>query len=305
MKDKINSPYHPGELIIQARAGVQAEADGLSKIIASGIKPAAQDFLRSQQFAVAGSTASSGSVWASLLTGDAGFVEPVSKQIIRIKSNPVPGDPLCKKLVVGEDIGLLVIDLASRRRLRLNGKVHMHSSDGIYLYIQQSYFNCPKYIQARKININTIESPEDKRIKLLGRLSKQQQKWISNADTFFIASCHPDGGADASHRGGFPGFIQVRNSNELFFPDYSGNNMFNTLGNIVVNPKVGLLFINFELGHSLHLTGIAEVIWDENRAAGLPGAERLVKFQIDQVLEIENCSPFRWDFAEYSPVNPY
>lgn len=298
------SPYHSGELIVQARAGVQEEADRLGKSIGSVIKPAAQDFLRSQRLAVAGTVESSGWVWASLLTGKSGFVEPVSSQVVLISAKPVPGDPLSENLALGDDIGLIVIDLASRRRLRLNGKVEMQPGDGIYVHIQQAYFNCPKYIQARELEVHATEPHGGHSVEQFGALSKEQQQWISHTDTIFIASSHPESGADASHRGGYPGFIRVTSANELVFPDYSGNNMFNTLGNITVNPNVGLLFIDFEFGHTLQLTGKAEIIWDASRATEFPGAERVVKFQIDQILETTNSSPLRWRFVEYSPVNP-
>ncbi|NEO48940.1 MAG: pyridoxamine 5-phosphate oxidase, partial [Moorea sp. SIO4A3] len=115
---------------------------------------------------------------------------------------------------------------------------------------------------------------------------------------------NPETGADASHRGGYPGFIQVISDNQLVFPDYAGNNMFQTLGNLTVNPHAGLLFIDFERGNTLQLTGIAEVIWDQSRFTTVPGAQRLVEFHIDQVLDTTNASPIRWRFGEYSPANP-
>ncbi|MBD2020206.1 pyridoxamine 5'-phosphate oxidase family protein, partial [Leptolyngbya sp. FACHB-36] len=122
-------------------------------------------------------------------------------------------------------------------------------------------------------------------------------------DTFFIASLHPTHGADASHRGGYPGFVQV-DSERLVFPDYSGNNMFNTLGNLQVNPSAGLLFIDFEQGHTLQLTGSATIVWEPERIATVAGAERLVEFQVQQVQQTSCASRLRWQFVEYSPANP-
>lgn len=124
------------------------------------------------------------------------------------------------------------------------------------------------------------------------------------ADTFFIASFHPETGADASHRGGHPGFIRVVNAGKILFPDYSGNNMFNTLGNITANPNAGLLFIDFENGSTLQVNGQASVIWDQDRVEEFAGAERLVEFKIRQVIEIANAVPLRWKFSGYSPFNP-
>jgi predicted pyridoxine 5'-phosphate oxidase superfamily flavin-nucleotide-binding protein len=300
----MTSPYHSGELAVQTRAGVQEEADQLGKIISSSIKPAAQDFLSSQRLMIAGTVGASGQVWASLLTGKPGFVKAVSEQTVRVDAAPVPGDPLNENLQLQNDIGILVIDLATRRRLRLNGKAEVWPGEGLYIHVRQAYFNCPKYIQSRHLAADDTEQLEGYGIQRVKALTKEQQRWIMRADTFFIASFRPQSGADASHRGGYPNFIQVLSANKLVFPDYSGNNMFNTLGNIAVNPNVGLLFIDFEFGRTLQLTGKASIIWSTDRAAEFAGAERVVAFQIDEAIDIFNASPLRWRFVEYSPFNP-
>ncbi|MCI0447449.1 pyridoxamine 5'-phosphate oxidase family protein, partial [bacterium] len=124
------------------------------------------------------------------------------------------------------------------------------------------------------------------------------------ADTFFIASHHKDGGADASHRGGNPGFIQVLDKNTLRFPDYTGNTMFQTLGNISVNPNCGLLFIDFERGASLQLAGTAKIIWDRDQLREFNGAERAVEFRASEIIEIAGVVPLQWKFESYSPHNP-
>ncbi len=90
----------------------------------------------------------------------------------------------------------------------------------------------------------------------------------------------------------------------LIWPDYVGNMMFNTLGNIAANPQVGLLFLDFDTGSTLQLTGEANIIWDAAKIAKYRGAERLLSFRIDQVLEIDDQLPLRWEFESYSPFNP-
>ncbi len=171
------------------------------------------------------------------------------------------------------------------------------------MYVEQAYGNCPKYIQAREPETaggsTSIEPGSARRA---GTLTDEQRRLISLSDTFFIASAHPDGGADASHRGGLPGFVRFLDEDTLAFPDYSGNNMFNTLGNIAANPKVGLLFVDFECGDTLQLSGETRVIWDPARAAEFAGARRVVEFRIGEV--VENDVPLRWRFAAYSPFNP-
>ena len=296
------SRYHAGELAVQTRAGVQVEAERLGQMIGSSIQPVVQDFLSSQQMAIASTVAKDGQVWASLLTGERSFVQAISAQTVRIDAIPVRGDPLRENLMLQDDIGILVIDLATRRRVRINGKAELDPDGSIYVHTNQVYFNCPKYIQLRKLDTDTAES-QTLPHQYTKTLTSEQQQWIAQTDTFFIASYHPEG-ADASHRGGYPGFVRIVSDRSLVFPDYAGNNMFNTLGNISVNPQIGLLFVDFERGSTLQLTGRANIIWDAGRVAEIVGAERLVEFQIDQVLEITNASSLRWRFGEYSPYNP-
>jgi predicted pyridoxine 5'-phosphate oxidase superfamily flavin-nucleotide-binding protein len=295
--------FHSGEIAVQTQAGVREEAQRLCNVISSTIKPSAQEFLHTQQLAIASTVDSKARVWASLLTGTPGFIEILNTQTIQINATSIQTDPLHQNLQTNNDIGLLVIDLANRRRLRLNGKADVNQ-ENIKLQIQQVFFNCPKYIQIRQIEKNVIDSLEQPETFIRDALSKTNQLWITQADTFFIASYHPESGADTSHRGGLPEFVQVVNSNKLVFPDYSGNNMFQTFGNLIVNPNAGLLFIDFEQGHTLQLTGKAKIIWDIEKLSEFAGAQRLVEFNIEQVLEIRNACSMRWRFSEYSPVNP-
>lgn len=298
-----SSTYHAGELAVQATAGVLAQAERLVKLINSSISPAVQDFLSSQKLAIASTVGTGDRVWASLLTGESGFVQAISEHTVQINATPIPGDPLRENLLQQDNIGILVIDLATRRRVRINGKAEINPDGSIYVHTKQVYFNCPKYIQLRQLDtdtkVQTLPSIEQSKI-----LTSQQQQWIAHTDTFFIASYHPAGGADASHRGGYPGFVRVLSDRLLLFPDYAGNNMFNTLGNIATNPQTGLLFIDFESGSTLQLTGKASIIWDAQQMAEFVGAERLVEFEIEQVLFITDASGLRWQFGEYSPYNP-
>lgn len=297
--------FHAGELAVQSLAGVRDEAEHLSSMVSSGlIKPAAREFLKTPRFAIAASVDRENRVWASLLTGEPGFVQAIADHTVQVQADAIAG-PFQQALQAHAEIGLLVIDLATRRRLRLNGQVEQ-TDDRLLIHTRQAYFNCPKYIQLRHLTVaerSVTERSESPDIRQSTTLSPAQQQWISQADTFFIASLHPTHGADASHRGGYPGFVQV-DSERLVFPDYSGNNMFNTLGNLQVNPSAGLLFIDFEQGHTLQLTGTATIVWEPERIAAVAGAERLVEFQIQQVRQTSFASGLRWQFVEYSPANP-
>ncbi|MCI0488495.1 MAG: pyridoxamine 5'-phosphate oxidase family protein [Blastocatellia bacterium] len=298
------SPYHSGELEVQARAGVLEMAARIGNGIHSSIPPVAEDFLRGQRLAVLGTVDRDGRVWASLVTGSPGFIQAMDERTVRIDATPTSGDPLMENLEAGGEAGMIVIDFATRRRMRLNGHAEARPGGGILLRAKQVYSNCPKYIQARVIESQTIEPEIPPTTRRASSLSPKQQSSIMRADTFFIAGFHNEGGADASHRGGNPGFVRVLNDRELLWPDYSGNNMFQTLGNISARTEAGLLFIDFERGSTLQITGKAGVIWDRNRAAEFAGAERLVEFRVDEVIEAAGATRLRWRFVDYSRFNP-
>ena len=294
--------YHRGEIEVQDRAGVRGIAARISDVVRPEIPPYTREFLEDQRMVVVCSTGADGRVWASLLTGEPGFLWVIDERTLRIDASPIPGDPLDENSKPGMDVGLISIDLSSRRRMRLNGKAERRS-EGFYVCAEQVYGNCPKYIQAREPRAASgSTSAEPGSARRAETLTDEQRRLISSSDTFFIATVHPEGGADSSHRGGLPGFVRFLDEDTLAFPDYSGNNMFNTLGNIDANPNTGLLFLNFERGDTLQLSGEACVIWDPARAAEFAGAQRVVEFRIEEI--VENTVPLRWRFAAYSPFNP-
>ncbi len=296
--------YHPGELSVQTRAGRRDMANRVGKSIRAAVPPSAQEFLRRQPLAIIGTVDSDGRHWASLLSGHPGFMQTVDEQTVRITARPTPGDPLADNLAIGGHAGVIVIDFATRHRMRLNGNIQLQPDDTILLHVRQAYANCPKYIQARQWQIAASPSPQQPLALRAAGITEGQENWIHRADTFFVASSYPDGGADASHRGGNPGFVRVVNRSRLVWPDYSGNMMFQTLGNIAANPRIGLLFMDFENGGTLQLTGQAYINWDPDRSAAFSGAERLIEFDIEEAVEIIGASPFRWRFLESSPFNP-
>jgi predicted pyridoxine 5'-phosphate oxidase superfamily flavin-nucleotide-binding protein len=300
----MTSSFHAGELAVQERAGVQNDASRLGKGIRSALQPAQQDFLREQRLAVASSVDAHGQVWASLLTGEPGFLQAVEERTVQINTAPTAGDPLWTNLQEKGPLGLLAINPAIQKRVRVNGTGEVRSGGELSLHVQQAFGNCPRYIQVRQPEIIIPTSQPLHETKQGSLLTKEQQDWITRADTFFVASFHQEEGADASHRGGNPGFVRVRDTNSLAWPDYNGNGMFQTLGNITTNPNVGLLFIDFEHGRTLQLTGKAQISWDTARVAEFVRAERVVEFHIDQVIEVTLNRPFHWHLIEYSPHNP-
>lgn len=300
----MTSPYHEGELAVQARAGVQEMASRVGRSIGSTIPPAAQDFLGRQPMVIVGTVDRDGFPWATLATGKPGFMQASDERRVSIAAQSPAGDPMVENIGSNGQVGLIAIDPATRRRMRVNGRAEVGPDGTIVIQAQQVYANCPKYIQARAWGLSDRSAPSARRVSDDAELNPVQQRWIREADTFFIASNHERGGVDVSHRGGHPGFVQVLNKRVLMWPDYAGNMMFQTLGNLAVNPKAGLLFLDFNGGGTLQLTGRAAILWDAARRAGFPGAERVVEFHVERVVETAQASSLRWRFVDYSPFNP-
>jgi predicted pyridoxine 5'-phosphate oxidase superfamily flavin-nucleotide-binding protein len=288
LKD-MSSPFHAGEMELQRRAGVRDEAEAVGRIIGGTVPAGWARFLSRQSLAVASSVERGGRVWASLLAGPPGFIQRLDERTLRLAAAPAAGDPLSEALAQRPELGLLVIDPRTRQRLRFNGR-GLRNEDGLFLRVDQAYGNCPKYIQQRALE--AFERPVAAGVRVGKRLSSRQQHWVRRSDTFFIATFHPSAGADASHRGGRPGFVRVR-ADSVEFDDYPGNGMFNTLGNLLEHPHAGLLLVDFEEGHVLQLAGRARI-----------DAGFTVCFAIDAVRETREASPLRYRLLEPSPANP-
>jgi uncharacterized protein len=295
--------FHDGERAVQRRARVAAEARSLGRGITHAIPPSAAPFLAAQRLAALAGVDERGRVWASLVMGDRGFITVPAPGILRIAAGLAAEDPLRGAVAEGAPIGVVVLDPERRRRIRLNGRSTGQAAGTIEMHVEEVFGNCPKYIQAREPEA-VAASDRTGGARRGTELSTAQQEWIARADTFFIASVHGERGADASHRGGQPGFVHVDSPRRLRFPDYAGNNMFQTLGNLTADPRVGLLFADFETGATVQLTGRACIRWEREAFADLPGAERAVEVEIDEVVEIDGGGGLGWRLVEYSPFNP-
>ena len=290
---------HDGELAVQRRTGI-GKAIGSARIGAT-IPRGFDDFLSDQPFLIVG--AGSDAVWATILTGGPGFARIVDDRTVVIDAVPGPDDPLHDYFRSERDAGLLAIEPETRRRIRLNGKARSAGGQ-LVLRTEQAYGNCPKYIQQRVITASRDIGGAGHRTYDGIALTTTQRDRIAGADTFFIASAAAGLGVDASHRGGPPGFVRVLDERRLAWPDYVGNSMYMTLGNLELNPAAGLLFVDWDRGDTLHLTGRATVDWDPARAATMPGAQRVVDFDVDRVVQLDGASPLRWRLVSASPFNP-
>ncbi|MCE7551904.1 pyridoxamine 5'-phosphate oxidase family protein [Streptomyces thermodiastaticus] len=292
--------YHEGERTAQRRAGLHRQGESASRIVRSAIPAVARDFLAGQMLIVLGAADAQGRMWASPISGRPGFLRAESDTVLAVSGLPAPGDPLRARLGTPAPVGTIAVDFATRRRMRLNGR-SVPDGEGVRVTLDQVYANCPKHIQQRHPRWRpATPAPGATSAQLPARL----QSLIAGADTFFIATADRDGRADASHRGGNPGFVQVLSPTRLRWPDYTGNAMFNTLGNLEADARAGLLFLDWGTGTTVQLTGTARTDWDSAAAAALPGAQRVVDFTVTAVVEIAHASPLRWSAPQLSRFNP-
>lgn len=282
------SPFHAGERAVQERLGVRERMEQAGRRMVRDFMPDEhREFFEDLPFVVAAGADVKGELWASLLVGEPGFVRAPEPRQLVVQPRALPGDPFTENVTLGAPLGLLGIELSTRRRNRLNGRIVRTANDEVELLVEQSFGNCKQYIQARAGGF----APETARTapSLEGStLSVEATRILERTDTAFIATAsgHARAGAneglDASHRGGRPGFIRVeqgRDGSVLTLPDFSGNNMFNTFGNLEVNPRAGFLALDFSSGAVLSLSGTANVIWDSAASEAFAGAERLLQFR--------------------------
>ncbi|MGB3177963.1 MAG: pyridoxamine 5'-phosphate oxidase family protein [Albidovulum sp.] len=302
--------FHAGEREMQERAGKREAMEAFGKIAIRPFMPDQhREFYEKIPFILVGTLDDDGWPWASMLTGGPNFIASPNNKRLDLDATPLADDPLAANLKQGASVGLVGIELSTRRRNRMNATVRSVSDGGVSLDVVQSFGNCPQYIQTHDVNF--IRSPnvqiDRTPTQRFTQLDAAAQAFIAQANSFYVASAADTGenptarGADVSHRGGQAGFIQVE-GNAIIVPDFSGNNFFNTLGNFLVNPKAGLLFPDYATGDVLMLTGTTEVF-----EAGAPeiacfkGAERGWRFTLDHGIRIHDALPFRTEFTEWSP----
>jgi ferredoxin-NADP reductase/predicted pyridoxine 5'-phosphate oxidase superfamily flavin-nucleotide-binding protein len=302
------SPFHAGEVAAQQRAGVTSQAESAGRRGIRRYMPEQhRQFFAEQPFMVFGGVDANGQPWATLRAGKPGFVSSPDAKTLRIDAGVLPGDPLAGHWQPGAMIGGLGLQPQTRRRNRINGVVSLVEGETLLVDVTQSFGNCPKYIQSRTPTFVEPAAPLPSEPQVAAQLGDEDRALIMRADTFFIASANLGEeaglarGVDVSHRGGAPGFVRVDNAATLTTPDYSGNRFFNTIGNLLHDPRAGLLFIDFATGDLLYLAVRAEVIWDGAELAAFAGAERLVRFHIDEVRRSRGALPFRWSEVEFAP----
>jgi predicted pyridoxine 5'-phosphate oxidase superfamily flavin-nucleotide-binding protein len=295
-----DGPFHAGELEAQARAGVASRGGGIRAIMPEQHR----SFFAQLPWLFASVADAEGWPLATVLTGERGFVGSPTPTLLSIRALPSPGDPAAHAIRPGQAVGLLGIEFETRRRNRANGRILLRDTGGFAVAVSQSFGNCAKYIQIR--TPEPAAAPAVSVVEPLAHLDDAARKLIADADTLFIASAatsdnDPNGGVDMSHRGGRPGFVRI-DGDVLTVPDFVGNNYFNTLGNLLHEPRAALLFVDFQGGTMLQLQGLAEIVWDGPELSRLDGAQRLWRFRVTRGWRHRHALPLRWSAPDYAPT---
>ena len=317
------SRFHAGELQVQARAGVPAEyAQRASAAIRDHMPDQHRQFFGQLSLFFLGALDADGQPWATVLAGAPGFVTAPDARTLRIAGGLLPGDPLRGQLLPGRRVGGLGLVPATRRRNRVNGVIDAVDGSVVTVAVEQSFGNCPQYIQQRAPR--AVTPPAAPLVVRAAVLDDRDLALIGRADTLFIASANPDAqavaqadaqavaqayaqaaaqadgarGVDVSHRGGRPGFVHADGDGTLLVPDFMGNSFFNTLGNLALYPRAGLLFVDFDSGDLLHLAVEGEIVWDGPLVEAFEGAERLLRLRVREVVRNVGALPLRWSAAQ-------
>ncbi len=305
------SPWHSGERSIHERMGNAAQLESFGRRVIRDYMPDQhRDFYKQLPFMVVGALDAQGQPWASLIEGEPGFMHSPEPRRLDVGALPGRGDPVRAALLAGAPVGMLGIELHSRRRNRLNGQVLAANVGGFSLQVDHAFGNCPQYIQHRDFSF--ARPPADEHLAPLEQLTAldaEARALIAAADTFFVASAHPGGEADhplptvdVSHRGGKPGFVKIAGTEDLLrIPDFAGNMHFNTFGNLMLNPRAGLVFVDFSNGDVLQLAGEARIQFEGPEIAAFQGAERIWTFRVTQVLRRRGALALRWALQQFSP----
>lgn len=273
--------FHSGELAVQKRAGVGARAAQLAPMVSRGrLGAGTAAFLASSRLAVLTARDNEGRLWISPVSGEPGFLRAATPTRLHIDGELPHADPLAAT-PTDQPAGLLVIDFAARRRFRINGQLTQRDSGGFTIEVDQGYGNCPKYIDPSVQPITNRRRPDRTRVFTGTELRPEDRELIERSAAFFLGTTHPTSGNDASHRGGPAGFVRAE-ADSLWWPDYPGNSMFNSFGNLAVDPSAALLLV--DAGTTLHLSGTAEVVWDAEQSDDNLRTGRRVIFTAQRVI---------------------
>jgi predicted pyridoxine 5'-phosphate oxidase superfamily flavin-nucleotide-binding protein len=281
MSESDHSQFHLAEIAVQKRLGIDKLVAQNSKGFIRAVMPEQhRRFFCELPFVIIGLVDNHGYPWPIPMFGQTGFIQSPNNTTLHFTKLPSLLQPLALEFFTGQKIGLLGIQFSTKRRNRVNGVIQTIDDKSFSVQVEQSFGNCPKYIQKRELPSENHQFVE--RISTV--MDDNTIMLIESADTFFISSrtknfsADKRSGIDTSHRGGKAGFVKVVN-NKLKFPDYKGNGFFNTLGNIESDNRVGLFFPDFLTGNGVFITGNAHILWGNREKTD---AERIIEIEVKQ-----------------------
>jgi predicted pyridoxine 5'-phosphate oxidase superfamily flavin-nucleotide-binding protein len=299
------NPFHSGELAVQRRAGETEMARRNGAAIANTILGGARPFLKQQPMVLFASRDEREAMWASLVFGHPGFLASEDGKRLEIDLNQAlidPLDPVWENLDHEGRLGSLVIELATRRRIRINGPAQIDDARHLWIHVEESYPACPKYITRRHIRLQGAEPVMGSPVS--GELAVGPLPFAS-ANAIFVATRSPERGYDISHRGGSPGFVKVVGPRTVRWPEFPGNSMFNTLGNLLHDPHAAVVVPDFENHRIVQLSGTAATLWDQPDPDGeTGGTHRFVEFTAERWRLASLPAAITGELLDYSPFNP-
>jgi ferredoxin-NADP reductase len=322
-------PWHEGEVKMHKLTNVERQDNPTTPFLKAG----APQMLQRAPMLALGTIDELGRPWATVWGGQVPLAQVVAESVVGIRTMvDKKTDPVINVLFGGKDdgevvkeqgagrmISALTIDLEKRKRVKLYGRMIAGAVDRIgpgndqetvgqvqlVVKIEQSLNNCPKYLNCKRIY---AVLPEPKLISESLTLPQQALDLIAKADTIFLSSCNHDNDMDSNIRGGPPGFVRVQSNDDsgtvLVWPEYSGNNLYQTLGNLQSSPKAGLVFPDFETGDVLYVTGDTEVLIGKKASSILSHSKLAVKLSLTGARFVQRGLPFRGELLERSPYNP-
>lgn len=304
MQDKFR--FHRGERAVPAGAGESAMAERNDSVIADTILGGARPFIARQFMVVLASVDAHGAVWSSVLYGQPGFIHADSATVVTIDvpaERRADSDPFWDNIRVNPAVGMLFIEFGTRRRYRINGTIERNDGAGIALLVGEAYPDCPKFIRRRHLKARRAFDDADG-VATGVSIGGSVGALIRAADTVFVASNNATTGADASHRAGNPGFIQVTGERTLRIPDNAGNSLLNSVGNFETDPHVGLCMPDFDGQRLLQISGTARVLWNQPDPDNLTGGTgRCWEIEIARWALRQVPQRLAWEYLDASPFN--
>ncbi|KAL6873042.1 hypothetical protein J3F83DRAFT_760076 [Trichoderma novae-zelandiae] len=323
------STWHPGEIAMHR----ELRTPRLENPTSSGCPtPYAIRVMHSQLVAL-GTLDDEGRPWTTVWGGERGFARPVAEGVLGVRSAVDKAyDPVYKafwasstdKGVGADEEGIvrpeggkmmsaLSIDLETRDRVKLAGRLIAgadirgpESEVQLAFHVEESLGNCPKYINKKALE-TVVPQPELVPGGPGGMLPPEAVALIEDADMLFLSSTNGVS-MDTNHRGGPRGFIRVLKNDEdgveLVYPEYSGNRLYQSLGNLKVNPLIGIVIPDYTTSDALYLTGYSTILLGKQASDILPRSNIAVKITLSAFHLVKASLPFRGTPNEPSPYNP-